>query len=392
MTSHPGARRTALRELHRIRQRALYPMLLFVLPFLSFALLWTIFSAGTVRDLPVAVVDLDGSPLSRRLVRMLDATPSLAVAHRVGSGLAAEDLLLEGVVYGAVLVPDGLERDVLRGTPPVVTLYRNSQFMLPSGVIRRDVLATVGTLAAGIEIRQREARGESPDEARARFEPVRTERRALFNPWLNYVYFLVSSLLPAMMQIFIIVASVHSVGVELKDGTGRAWLDAAGGSVVRAVAGKLLPYAAAYLAVTLVMLTLILRFMGVPRHGDLSILVAGTLLFVFACQGLGVLLAACFANLRLATSAAAFIATPAFAFAGLTFPLDAMPPFASSWARLLPLTHYLRLLVEQLMHGAPLAVSLPGLWVLAGFALLAPVLALPRLARVLSDQRYWGRS
>ncbi len=391
MTNRPGMLRVAGRELRRIGGRPLYPLLLVVLPLVSFALLWTIFSAGMVHDLPVAVADLDGSPLSRRLVRMLDASPTLVVTRRVGSGLEAEQLLLAGEVYAAVLIPADFERSVLRGEPAAVTLYRNSQLLLPSSIIRRDAMAAIGTLSAGIEIRSREARGETPAQARERFEPIRVERHALFNPWLNYVYFLVSSLLPAMLQIFVLVAAVHAVGVELKEGTGREWLEAAGGSTVRAVAGKLLPYTAGFLVIAAFMLTLILEFMGVPLHGDLPTLVAGTLLFVLAYQGLGVLLAAWLANLRLATSAAAFVATPAFAFVGVTFPTEAMPVYARAWGALLPLTHYLCVLVEQVMRGAPASVSLTELTILAGFALLLPALSLRRLARVLDDERYWGR-
>jgi len=390
--SRPGLRNVTRRELHRIGSRSLYPMLLFVLPLASFALLWIIFSAGTVHHLPIAVIDQDGSPLSRRLARMLDSSPSIAVTQRVASGLAAEQLMLTGDVYGAVLIPENLERDVYSGTPAVVTIYRNSQFMLPSGLIRRDAMTTVSTLSAGIEISQREARGATPDQAREKFEPIRTDTRALFNPWLNYIYFLVSSLLPTMLQIFIIVASVHTVGVELKDGTGRQWIDAAGGHVLRSVVGKFLPYTIAYSVLAMFMLSMTLKFMGVPLHGDLPTLVVGTLLFVLACQGLGLALAACFANLRLATSAAAFMAAPAFAFVGLTFPTSAMPAFASTWSMVLPLTHYLRLLVEQMMRGAPASASLPELGVLAGFAVLIPLLVRPRLARVMGDERYWGRT
>jgi len=366
-------------------------MLLIVLPLLSFGLLWTIFAAGTIEDLPIAVIDLDRTPLSRQLVRMLDASPAMAVTQQVGSGKAAEQLMLTGDVYGAVLIPPDLARDVYRGVPAVVTVYRNSQFMSPSSVIRRGTLAVVGTLSAGIEINQREARGEAPAIARQRYEPVRTDIRPLFNPWLNYIYFLVSSLLPTMLQIFVIVTAVHAVGVELKDGTGRQWLAAADGRVMRAVVGKMLPYAIVFSALSIFMIALILTFLGVPFHGNLPALIVGTLLFVLACQGLGVLVAACFANLRLATSSAAFLASPAFAFAGLTFPTAAMPPFASAWSMLLPLTHYLRVVVEQMMRGAPPTASLPELWVLVGFGVLAPLLARPRLAHVLVDERYWGR-
>ncbi len=162
MIEHPGMMRVARRELRRIGARPLYPMLLVVLPLLSFGLLWTIFSAGTIDDLPIAVVDLDGTPLSRKLVRMLDASPSMAVTQRVGSGEAAEELMLTGHVYGAVLIPKDFAQRVYRGTPAVVTIYRNSQFMSPSSIIRRGALAAIGTLSAGIEINQREARGESP--------------------------------------------------------------------------------------------------------------------------------------------------------------------------------------------------------------------------------------
>jgi hypothetical protein len=104
-----------------------------------------------------------------------------------------------------------------------------------------------------------------------------------------------------------------------------------------------------------------------------------------------VLLAAGFANLRLATSTAAFIAAPAFAFCGLTFPTAAMPLQAKVWGAILPLTHYLGVLVDQVMRGAPASASLPKLAALAGFVLVLPVLSHYRLARVLGDERYWGR-
>ena len=391
MSLPPGVLAVARRELRRMSTRILYPLLVVALPLLSFALLWVIFAAGTIHDLPVAVVDLDGSSFSRRLVRMLDASPTMAVSHRVGSGLAAEKLMLKGEIYAAVLIPRHLERDLLRGAPTSVVLYRNSQLLVPSSLIRRDMMAAVGTLSAGIEIRQRVARGDSPAGAREHFEPIRSDRHALFNPWLNYVYFLVSSLLPTMLQLFVIVAAVHAVGIELKEGTSPEWLAAAGGSATRAICGKMLPYTVGYLLVAWLMIALTLRFMGVPLHGDLTTVLAGTTLFILAYEGIGVVLAAWFANLRFATSAAAFIATPAFAFVGLTFPTMAMPPVAQAWGALLPLTHYLRLLIEQVMRGAPPVASLPELGALAVFLVLTPLLSIRRLGKVLTDDSYWGR-
>ena len=102
----------------------------------------------------------------------------------------------------------------------------------------------------------------------------------LFNPQLSYLYYLVAALLPTLLQIFVIVAGVHALGVELKEGTAGEWMTAAGGSAWRAVLGKLLPYAVHFSALGLFMLVVLFRFMWVPLNGHLQVIVAATPLLV----------------------------------------------------------------------------------------------------------------
>src|SRR5512147_2096665 len=100
-------RRVLARELRRIRGRPLEPLLMLVLPALALALAYAIFSAGLPRELPVAVLDLDHSRLSRQLVRLVDAAPAVRVAERPADARAAEALVLEGRVYAWLVVPQG---------------------------------------------------------------------------------------------------------------------------------------------------------------------------------------------------------------------------------------------------------------------------------------------
>ncbi|QQR73060.1 MAG: ABC transporter permease [Holophagales bacterium] len=381
-----------VRELARARRGPLVALLVVVLPLASFALLAAVFSARVPRDLPVVLVDLDDTPLSRRLARFADATPSVRLAERTADAALAERRLLEGRAYAVFTVPAGFERNVLRGGPSPVLLATNSQWLLPASLIRRDLTEAVGTLSAGVEIRTLEARGSGAALARERFEPVHGERHALFNPGLDYLHYLLVGLLPTMLQIFVLVAGVQAVGSELREGSAGEWLDAGQGRIGVALFGKLLPYATGYLGIAAAMLAGLFGPLGVPRRGSATLLLVASALFVLAYLGLGALLAALFGNLRLATSAAAFVATPAFAFVGLTFPTMAMPPLAQVWGAALPLTHYLRLLLEQAMRGAPPADSFAELAVLGGFALVAPWLALPRLARLARNPAAWGRS
>ena len=378
------------REMRRIVTRPLELLLLVVLPALALGFTWAIFSAGLPRELPVAVVDQDHSRLSRQLVRMIDATPAVHVAERPADPKAAEELVLAGRAYAYVLLPEGLERGVKRGQAEPVVAYTNAQLLVPASLVRRDLLAATSTVSAGIKLRRLRAAGETEASARVRFEPVRADIHALFNPQLNYVSYIFVALFPTLLHVFVLLAAVNSVGSELREGTAGEWLETAGGSVTRALAGKLLPSTVAFLAVAAVAMGVLFGLAGVPMRGSRALLLLGTLLFVLAYQATGVLIVALFANLRFATSVAAFLASPAFAYAGITFPTMGMPAFARLWGALLPLTHYLKLLVDQSMKGAPAAVSAPSLLALLAFVVAAPLLAWPR-RRVFGDSRYWGK-
>ena len=63
------------REIEWMQKHWVYWFMTIVGPLLGFALVTGIFKQGVVRDLPVTVVDLDQSKVSRQIVRMIDATP-----------------------------------------------------------------------------------------------------------------------------------------------------------------------------------------------------------------------------------------------------------------------------------------------------------------------------
>jgi ABC-2 type transport system permease protein len=379
------------RELRRIATRPREPLLLVVLPALALAFTWAIFSAGLPRELPVAVVDQDHSRLSRQLTRMIDTTPTIRVSERPADPKAAEELILSGRVYAYVLLPQGLERGVKRGQAEPVVAYTNAQLLVPASLVRRDLQAATSTLSAGIKLRRLRAAGATGASAAVRVEPVRADIHALFNPQLNYVSYLFVALFPTLLHVFVLLAAVNSVGSELREGTAGEWLATAGGSVPRAIAGKLLPSTLAFLALASAAMIALFGVIAVPMRGSLGLLLLGTVLFVLAYQAVGVSIVALSANLRLATSVAAFLASPAFAYAGITFPTMGMLAFARVWGALLPLTHYLKLLVDQSMKGAPPSVSAPPLIALLAFVVVAPALTWARLRRVLGDPRFWGK-
>ena len=51
-----------------------------ILPFISIVFFNTLLKEGVARDLPIAIVDLDNSSISRNFISQLDATPELKVS------------------------------------------------------------------------------------------------------------------------------------------------------------------------------------------------------------------------------------------------------------------------------------------------------------------------
>jgi ABC-2 type transport system permease protein len=395
MTSAPtrtGVLTVAGREIRRWGRSPLAMLLLVALPIASVWLTLAIFGNGAARDLPVAVADQDGSALSRSLVRMIDATGGLRVVQVGFDSNSARAEVVRGRAYGLIVIPRHFARDVARGEAPTITAFYNAQYLLPASLIRSAVAASTGTLSAQVEVRQRVAAGEPLQAAVARADPIQVDVHTLFNPELNYVTYLVTALLPTLLQIFIITTVVHAYAGELRDGTAGEWLAAAGGRTWKAVAGKALPYAAHFTVLGLFMLAIIHGNLGVPFRGSLPVMAWATAAFVLAYVAMGFAFASLTGNLRLGTSLAAFYSAPAFAFAGVTFPVEGMPVAGQAWGSLLPVTYYLRIIVQQGLRAAPIDASWqPFLLLLAFAAVPWPFLAW-RMGRLIRDPRAWGRS
>lgn len=360
-------------------------------PLLGVALLWWIFSAGLPRHLAVGVVDEDHSSLSRQLVRMLDATPGVQITQQFAHTGEAERALRNIEVYAVVTIPRDFARTVKEGRAAQVTLLHNAQMGTHSGLLQRDVRAAVGTLSAGIEMAARNKRGEAARAVRVSMEPIHTQMVALFNVSSNYEQFLGAALIPALLHILAMTAGAWTVGRELRDRSLGEWLGTGG---LLHTAGSLMgKLALPWLSLTLVgLLALVGITWGRGWHppGHLG-WVAGALALLMAVSvTAGAALAALTRSLRTALSGAGFFAAPAFAFSGVAFPLSGMPASARAWAEAMPFTHYIRLQIEQLQMGAPLATSVPTVMGLLIAALVLWLIGTVGLRLAVRQPATWG--
>lgn len=383
--------RVMRRELHRLPRLPVLGALLGPIPLVGALLLIGIFHSEVARRLPIAILDFDGSQTARLTARWVGAARSVNIVARIQDLGRAQELLVQRKVYAVLVVPRHFERDLLHGRSPRVTLMYNEQYLTAGNLIVADVSRAVNTGAGVVAVGLQQSRGQTAAAAEAAAEPVRVDARLLFNPGVSYAVGVGLVLIVALVQIVAGISTIYVVGRELSDRTAGEWLEVAGGSPVVAWIGKLVPYVVWDLVLMLVLIGGFVAWFHMPVLGNLGVLTVGALAFSLASKALGVLFAVWLGELGRALGFGSITFGTATAFTGVTFPRIAMSPFAQVWGGFVPLTRFMLVLRDQVMVGAPLRISARPILVLAGTALIAGLLALPRMGRVLRDPRLWGK-
>ena len=378
------------RELVRMTHQPMYLTLMLVLPLLSFAFFALLFNQGVARNIPIAILDEDHTTLSRKVAQMIDDTPTAMVAYDIQDIDEGERLMREGRVMAIVQIPAFFEKCILSNTQTHIENYVSGTNITVNGLLSKDIQTAVTTFSAGIQLQLLTKQGLTERQAMAQLMPVRFDRHVLFNPYINYGYYLAPSFLPMMLLIFVVLTTVFSIGTELKNATAREWLRTADDSVGAALLGKTLPVTVGMFLLSLAMFVIIFKVVGVPLNGSLGVLMLANLLFVAGYAAIGVCIVSLLSNLRLSLSIGGGYSVLAFTYSGLTFPIMAMWEPMQWLSRLFPFTYYTDLFVDQMLRGAPVVCSLPDLGWMSLFVVL-PLLCLPRLKRVCTEQKFWGR-
>lgn len=379
------------REWRRITRR--WPLLFttFIGPIFSFLLIVWIFSSNVPRELPVAIVDMDHTSLSRQIARMTDATPVVAINRSYISLSEAHKAVQDGSADAILYIPSGTEKDIYKGTSAHLALYLNNVNVVKSGLLNSAIRKAVGTLSAGIKMQVQMKSGRSQAEVLARIVPVQLNTILLFNPYTSYSYYLTVGLMPLILILFTLLGTIYTLGDELYLGTGPKWLRMAGKNFPVALAGKLLPYTVINFSVAMIMNIILFKYLELPLRGKLHNIILGELLLILSYQFMGVFLVSLTTNMRLAMSLGSAYCMLALTFSGLTFPTMGMPTMGQVASLIFPYTYWIKILLGQSLRGEPSSYAILPMFALTCFILLG-ILFIPRLNNALVNKKLFGKS
>ncbi len=334
----------------------------------------------TLRDVPIALVDLDGTQSSRDLARRVDATSDVAVAQVLPDLASAQREVFARRVDGILLIPQYFERELLHGRPSPVALYADASYFLIYQRVASGVTAAARTVGAEVEAARLVAFGIDPVIAAAATDPMPLTAVPLFNPEGGYAtYVLPAAFVLLLQQTLLIGVGLLGTLSGGRPGDTDPLLQSASPLVI--VLGKLLAYLALQAVILPAYLIALPYLYGLPRLGGVLPLLFFAIPFVLSVAGLGMVIAGIFRTALAVQLAMAAVGLPLFMMAGFSWPSEAIPPAIRLLSELVPSTAAIEGFVKLSQLGAPLSAARPQILTLWALAVVYNGIALVLVAR-----------
>lgn len=346
----------------------------------------TFMQCGVPSELPIGVVDLDNSTLSRNFRRQLDATQLGRTISYESYSAASEDLLT-GKINALCVLPKGMYADVQSQRQPRMSFYVNGLYFLGGSLAYKDILTMINLSSGAVQREVLRMKGYGEQQIEGLIRPVDIDIHQIGNSTMHYGAYLSNMMIPGVLQMIIVILIIYSLGTELKYGTSRHLMETSGGSITTAVYGKLALYTCLFTLIGFILEILLYHWMKYPLAGKLGNMLLCVFLFVLACEAVGVTIIGFVPVLRLALSIGSLYSVLGFSLTGFTLPIETMPAGIQGLAYLYPLRQYYQFYVQEGIFGSGFAGWWPQVLVLLCFMLL-PLLSLGRLKHAYIYQDY----
>lgn len=353
-------------------------LIFFLLVPLAYPLLYAfIYTNEVVREVPTAVVDANNSTLSRKYLRLVDASADVHIQSHCADMEEAKLLLKDNKVYGIIYIPESFSRDIAGGRQTTVSLYCDM-----SGMLYYKSLLVANTNASlemneQIKIQRMGNTTQRQDEVST--TPITYEDVSLFNPQDGFASFLI----PAVL--ILIIQQTLLLGIGLSAGTARETnrfrdlvpISRQYRGTLRIVLGKSVAYLLIYIAIAAYILCVVPELFSLVQIAQPITLLAFVLPYLLACIFFAMTCSIFIHHRESCMMIYVFTSVPLLFISGISWPEAAMPRFWEVVSWLFPSTFGINGFVRINTMGATLHEVLPeyrALWLQTGIYFLTTCL------------------
>ena len=323
-------------------------------------------ATSDVRNVPLAVIDQDRSPASRRLLDAYRAADYFLVAYDVDSEEELRALIDGGQARaGLIIPPDYAERlEAGRTTSVAFILDGSDPNVASTSLAAAQLIGQSYSTGLIVERFTRQGLGGAVSL------PVEVRARVWYNPDLVSAFFMIPALIGLILQVLTTMLTATAIVRERERGTIEQLIV----TPIRSgelILGKIIPYVLIAFFDTLEILVIGTLWFKVPIRGSLGLLLALSALFLVSSLGIGLFISTIARTQQEAMMLAWFTMLPSMFLSGFIYPLAAMPSWLRAISYGVPLRYYLVIIRSVVLKGTG-AGSLTG--EIAGLAVLGTVM------------------
>lgn len=300
------------------------------------------YAPDLVRKVPVVVVDNSHSELSRRYIRLLDATPQVGIIATDVGYPEAQDMMARDEASGILYIPADFEDRVSRGEQSVFIMYESTSAFLY--YLAMQEASQTSMLALNEQYRPQMLvflpAGDAAKLTTA--QPVEVVGTPLYNPTEGYgTYLIPAVLIVIIFQTLLMVIGMIS-GEERHSGSIVRFagnpIDLSFARMGQVIIGKTFTYGILYAVFSLFLLGLIPLMFGLPDIGNPLYVIMLMIPFLLATSFFGLTASIVFTDSDAPLLMIAFFSVGLIFLSGVSYPMELMPWYWKVMHYLIPAT------------------------------------------------------
>src|SRR5690606_37025730 len=294
-------------------------LLVFIGAPIAYALIiGNVYKSGKTVDLPIVVVDRDNSPMSNTVIEMLEENEGLHVVKVLAESNDIQSEMVKHDAPAVIVIPDRFEADMLQSRYPEMMIYCNTVNMLTANFATKSIQTSLGTFAAGAEIKGLQKRGMPSAQAMTKYEPFKQNFVKVFNETGNYFNFMWPAILAVVLQQVILLVTALSIAQDVQNNTFGINVVSKTKSAITTVLVKVAPIW--LMSIPVVEMNYLFHvYFNAPLPNSFWNFAIISALFVVAVSFLGVMISALVPDALKATQYLMLMSAPGFMIGGYTW-------------------------------------------------------------------------
>ena len=326
----------------------------FVVPLIYPLLYSWIYNNEVVREVPVVVVDNSHSQLSRKFIRMCNASPDVKVVAYVDDLDEAKMLIGRDVAKALYYIPSDFQTRIYRMQQSTISVYCDMGLVLAYKAAYQTALMVSQEMNSEIQIKL--SGNYTKREEQIQAKPLDADGQAIFSPAGGYGSFV----LPAVLVL--IIQQTLVLGIGLSAGTARETnrfqdlvpVQKHYHGTFRIVFGKSMCYLMIYMLMVTWLTVIVPRLFHFPCLAHWQDLLIVMIPYTLACIFFGITMSCLVRYRENVMLIMVFVSVPLLFLTGVSWPQTEIPGFWQGVSWLFPSTFGVRAYIRLNSMGGTL--------------------------------------